>query len=159
MLKSGLKKICRNCGKELSVKEFWKNKQHKDRLNSYCKECERKRAKEYNKNPFTKYKKWASQLKRNFNLTPEEYEYLLKKQNGVCAICKKAERRKRNGKVHRLSVDHNHKTGFIRGLLCNYCNRRILMYLRDNKNRAEGLVKYLRDALKNDKDWKLEETK
>jgi hypothetical protein len=45
-----------------------------------------------------------------------------KKQGGVCAICEKKETRKYKGKIIRLSIDHNHKTGEIRGLLCHGCN-------------------------------------
>lgn len=49
---------------------------------------------------------------------------MFEKQNGVCAICKKPETAKKqsgNG-IKRLSVDHDHTTGAIRGLLCMYCN-------------------------------------
>lgn len=58
-------------------------------------------------------------------ITRIEFEFLLKKQNGVCAICKNQETRKMNGKLMRLSVDHNHTTEQIRGLLCSSCNRGI----------------------------------
>ncbi|MBU2395730.1 MAG: endonuclease VII domain-containing protein, partial [Gammaproteobacteria bacterium] len=51
------------------------------------------------------------------------------------------------------AVDHNHRTGFCRGLLCPFCNTMLLKYLRDNKALARGLVAYLQDALHNDIDW------
>lgn len=56
-------------------------------------------------------------LKRNYGITLEEYNGLLKKQNGGCAICGA------KPKTRSLNVDHNHKTMWVRGLLCHLCNR------------------------------------
>lgn len=58
--------------------------------------------------------------RRGIILTVTEYDSLLKKQNGVCAICGKPP------KKTRLAVDHDHKTGRVRGLLCFFCNFRIV---------------------------------
>lgn len=88
-------------------------------------------------------------LKYRYGITPEEYYSLLKKQGNKCAICGK--KSSKEGK--RFAVDHNHKTGFIRGLLCNYCNTRLMKYLRDNKNRAMGLACYLINANAHDENW------
>jgi len=44
---------------------------------------------------------------------------------GVCQICKKAETATKNGKIKPLSVDHDHKTGKVRGLLCQKCNMKV----------------------------------
>lgn len=52
-------------------------------------------------------------------ITQERYEEMLKAQNGVCAICQQPQARQS------LAIDHNHKTGAIRGLLCNACNLRL----------------------------------
>jgi len=49
-------------------------------------------------------------------LAPGEYEILLARQGGVCAICKNPPR------TRRLDIDHNHTTGETRGLLCARCN-------------------------------------
>lgn len=59
-------------------------------------------------------------LKSRYGITLEDYEALLAKQNGVCAIC---EQPCKTGE--RLSVDHNHATGVVRGLLCRGCNFRL----------------------------------
>ena len=68
-------------------------------------------------------KSYNAYLKRKYNMTLEQYTTLLKSQNNVCAICKNSEVRKaNNGKVMKLSVDHNHITGQNRGVLCNKCN-------------------------------------
>ena len=71
-------------------------------------------------------------------------------QKGKCGICKRHQRKFKK----RLSVDHNHKTGFIRGLLCHYCNSKLLRYLRDDRIKATGLVSYLQEALEKDEEWK-----
>lgn len=63
-------------------------------------------------------------LKRNFGLTREDYNEKLKSQNFVCAICEQPETSvsPNTGTVKKLAVDHCHKTGKIRDLLCWRCN-------------------------------------
>ena len=56
-----------------------------------------------------------------FNITPEEYDDIEVWQLNRCGICG---RRPKPGK--RLAVDHDHKTGLVRGLLCYVCNRRVI---------------------------------
>lgn len=58
-------------------------------------------------------------LRLDFGLSIEQYEMMLDAQNGVCAICKQPETSRG---FQFLSVDHSHRTGEIRGLLCNKCN-------------------------------------
>jgi hypothetical protein len=57
-------------------------------------------------------------LKSRYGITIEEYNHLLKKQRGRCAICKLSEDEHTNS----LAVDHCHSTGKVRGLLCTSCN-------------------------------------
>ena len=52
-----------------------------------------------------------------------------------------------------LSVDHNHDTGYIRGLLCNKCNWGLMGYLRDDKTLVQRLIKYLQESVDKDKMW------
>ena len=59
------------------------------------------------------------------DMTDERYDAMLANQGGVCAICGRVDSKKR------LSVDHDHKTGFVRGLLCWRCNRFIVTRHRD----------------------------
>lgn len=56
-------------------------------------------------------------LQRLYGITADEYDRILVGQKGVCFICQ------RPPKTIRLSVDHDHATGWVRGLLCNRCNR------------------------------------
>ena len=55
--------------------------------------------------------------KRLYGITIADYEAMLEFQEGVCAICERPPR------TLRLAVDHDHKTGKVRGLLCNTCNQ------------------------------------
>jgi hypothetical protein len=85
-----------------------------------------------------KYKKTGikARLWKLYRLTPEEYDKILAVQGGKCASCEKSP-------SHiRLAVDHDHKTGRIRGLLCWPCNH-VLGLLRDNPELALKLGKYL----------------
>lgn len=86
-----------------------------------------------------KYKKAMREysLKRKFSLSVEDYNSMLKEQDGVCAICKSTCTRS-------LAVDHCHTTGKIRGLLCNNCNRGI-GHLKDSILLLESSIRYLKE--------------
>ena len=72
-----------------------------------------------------------------FGLTIEDFDNMFKAQNGTCAICKEACTRHK-----RLSVDHDHSTGKVRGLLCHRCNCAIGL-LRDRSDLLETAAAYL----------------
>ncbi len=77
-------------------------------------------------------------LKRTFGITLEQYHRLLAAQGNCCAICKvEAKQCKRI-----LSVDHCHKTGGIRGLLCGNCNH-VLGFARDSTEILASAIGYL----------------
>jgi hypothetical protein len=63
-------------------------------------------------------KRANSHLKHTYGITLDDYEKMLAKQEGRCAICR-TDRPGGSGKFH---VDHDHKTGTVRGLLCMRCN-------------------------------------
>lgn len=65
-------------------------------------------------------------LKKGYGLSVEQYEAMFKSQNGACKICSG---QNLNGRP--LGVDHDHKTGKIRGLLCQPCNLAI-GYMNDD---------------------------
>lgn len=62
-------------------------------------------------------------LKARYGIDIEQYDAMLKTQNGVCKICSSV-----NLDGKRLHVDHCHQTGKVRGLLCNGCNRKLGWY-------------------------------
>ena len=81
---------------------------------------------------------WRFQL-RAYGLTVADYEALVEKQGGRCACCGATE----PGRGHvRWCVDHDHKTGQIRGLLCHRCNAGIGL-LGDDLESVMRAVVYL----------------
>ena len=83
------------------------------------------------------YRKYR--LKKTYGIDVNEYEKLFKKQNGKCAICEG----KPGGRWNTFMIDHNHSTGFIRGLLCLKCNRAIGL-IKDDIQIAKKIIKYLK---------------
>jgi len=79
-----------------------------------------------------KKKKWTS---KDFE---KEREVFFKQQKGKCAICKKPQSMFKR----RLNLDHNHKTGKLRGLLCYYCNK--FRVGRNDLVSAQELINYLK---------------
>lgn len=71
-----------------------------------------------------RYKKTDSETRRRwkylqrYGITVEDYEDMFSEQGGVCAICGNAQQSHKKA----LCVDHCHKTGEVRGLLCDSCN-------------------------------------
>jgi hypothetical protein len=94
-------------------------------LNTWCKACYVKTAAAYQKANPEKTKIWDQRkhYRRKYNISHVEYEAMFEQQNGVCAICQQAETHVgRSGQVVPLAVDHDHKTGSVRALLCFNCN-------------------------------------
>jgi|688.fasta_scaffold690137_3 hypothetical protein len=143
---------CTKCLEIKSEEFFRKDLKKINNKKSNCKNCESKADTRYKDNPEKEkqrvkswrktqgtnlkntYKKWA--LKKNYNLTLEEYNLKLQEQNGVCAICKTPPNKKQ------LAVDHCHKTGKNRELLCANCNTSLgLLY--DDLNIITSLRNYI----------------
>lgn len=74
-----------------------------------------------------------------------DYEQMFVSQEGVCKICQQPERRTRKGLQVRLSIDHSHATGKVRGLLCYRCNV-ALGFLQDDPVRLQRAVEYLQNS-------------
>lgn len=79
-------------------------------------------------------------LKRRYGITPAEYDAILKKQGGVCDICKKPRTQKR-----RLHVDHDHRNGKVRGILCSRCNWLVMVLeVAQDMNKTKPARKFIR---------------
>lgn len=154
-------KECRKCG---IVKPLFSFHQHKrDGLQSRCKNCqyginrnnpklgecarnwalrnkEKRRASDakYRKTDKAKARSYKEWLKRAYGVTSETITESLARQNNRCAVC--GERF-----AKRPQIDHDHKTGAIRGLLCGPCNRGIGMF-RDNAEFLENAATYIKAA-------------
>lgn len=103
---------------------------------------------EYDKKHYLRYKEsinatsWKYRIKMKYGLSIEEYEKILEKQNYCCYICQRNASEIYRTKS-RFCVDHDHKTGKIRGILCVGCNGRLLPSVRENVEIAYRLYEYL----------------
>lgn len=79
----------------------------------------------------------GAMIEKTYGLTAEEYDMLLERQGGKCAICRA------KPKSQRLAVDHDHKTGAVRGLLCSRCNHELMGAAWDSKAMATALWHYI----------------
>jgi hypothetical protein len=134
-------KICPKCQEILPTTAFNKASR-RDGFQTYCRACHNKMQREkYNSSPEEKIKRQIragrrkerdplvakkSELKRLYGITFEDYTKMFVDQGEVCAICKENCQTKNS-----LSVDHDHKNGRVRGLLCNRCNRALGMFKDD----------------------------
>lgn len=78
-------------------------------------------------------------LMRKYGLKVEDYDAMLKQQNGGCAVCGSSSSGLSDTRA--LAIDHNHQTGKIRGVLCHPCNR-ALGLLREDEKIIMSLLKY-----------------
>jgi hypothetical protein len=169
-------KRCKKCGDIKPLGEFYRANGTRDGLRGHCKACEIARNKAwYRKNQkrgIANTKRWQQanaqrvreyqrryradharqfregHLRRVFDLTGAQYQALLEAQGGGCAVCGRVPRAGRS-----LHVDHNHKTGVVRGLLCFRCNAGMGQFREDPLRMADAIV-YLargRHALESDR--------
>jgi len=131
--------VCK-CYKPLA--SFYKDIRSSTGLRGECKECRKDREKGY----YYKDKNMTRKRIRKYlyGITPEDFDTMWEKQHRRCAICNK-ELQQSYGKLHdTCHVDHNHKTGKVRALLCLQCNSLCGM-ARDNSAILIKAAKYLED--------------
>lgn len=132
LIASGKKK-CSKCEQEVELSGFYSHPHTVDRLRPDCKLCVMDGNEERLKKTDTRR---SYHLKSLYGISVEQYEAMESFQNGTCAVCLRPPRGKK------LSVDHDHVTGIIRGLLCNSCNLRII-----GKHRKGELLRRAADYL------------
>lgn len=86
--------------------------------------------------------RWDRYLKAEYGISEIEYDAMVLQQNGLCAICGQPETVTHKGKLKRLSIDHNHSTEKVRGLLCDRCNHGIGLF-KESAARLLSAIKYL----------------
>ena len=126
-------------------KWYWKNRERMlERSRQYRqdnREACRKRCREYMRarriSDPELYRSW--QVAR-YGITLDQCKAILKAQHGVCAICNRPESKKRrDGSVFDLAIDHDHKTGKVRGLLCARCNSMLGWFEKHSNDAAQYL--------------------
>ena len=128
-------KTCRKCGIEKTLDQFSNTKGLKSGKLNQCKECMKASVVVWRKaNPgkcLAAKRSWSARnaqklkrqatvrnLKKLYGITLDLFELFLEKQGRACAICGRPSRQL----SRRMSVDHDHSTGEVRGLLCDKCN-------------------------------------
>ena len=161
MLFESVEKIMTKIERRIKNKEWRKNNPEKCRAKSIkywtknkdkARENYRKWAsenKEYVKSYRTKYnlenkesravKRRSNTLIKNYGLTIEKFNAMLKSQSGCCAICEIPQTKLKKS----LAVDHCHKTGKIRGLLCYLCNT-AMGHFQDDIGQLNKVIDYLK---------------
>jgi hypothetical protein len=132
-------KTCRGCGESRPLADFGADRRNKDGLMAVCRPCQNARSlasKRRIPRDQLAERERRTQLKMRYGTTPEEYEAMERAQDGVCAICY------RPNPGRRMAVDHDHRTGRVRGLLCDPCNLGIGK-LGDNSDRLRAAAMYL----------------
>ena len=130
-------KVCSSCETVKSKCEFSKDKSSKDGLSAYCNVCNRARSSAHGKSLAGR----NCRLKRSYGIDLEEYQKMLDSQGGVCKICKSPEAK---GRWRQFHVDHCHKNGHVRGILCNRCNTMLGM-IDDDPSALRAALKYLKE--------------
>lgn len=147
-------KMCIMCDTVKPLDGFHKDLQSPDLHRRICKKCGSKSAKNWNQTNPAKFRAnvyaWKRahkdatrasgrrhHLKITYGITPEQYWEMFDLQGRVCAICG------RPPKTKHLHVDHDHKTGRVRGLLCSNCNTRLVPIIEHHPERIAATVAYL----------------
>lgn len=156
-------KQCKKCSSVRPLDEFHRDPGTKDGRRGICKDCACAKAKAwYKANPeqarAARYRyaarnreklnaqardRWNAdpqhhaEIKRKsrYRVVPERYGEMMVKQRGRCAICMR--------EAPQLHLDHDHKTGAVRGLLCPACNHGLGRF-RDNRALLERAISYLK---------------
>lgn len=143
-------KTCACCGEQKPYDSFPKGKQRKDgtyALRSQCKQCTVQHNLDVYHNRGGKEKQKQRSFKNNlkrYGITPEEYKKLFQEQQGRCKICNTNEA-SRSKASYNLFVDHDHKTGIVRGLLCHHCNMG-LGHFKDDTKFLKKAIEYLNES-------------
>lgn len=152
-----IEKACKGCDRRLPVSAYSFKNQEINLRQAHCRQCVSSRSKAGRPEALIRERAWAlanplkaklkhhrEGLRKNYGLTPADYNEMLKKQNGKCAICGVDSPGRKNGT--NFYVDHCHATGLVRGLLCHSCNLGI-GHLKDDVRLVESALQYLRKSI------------
>ncbi|MGZ4126862.1 MAG: endonuclease VII domain-containing protein [Actinomycetota bacterium] len=132
--RSLLTKRCPRCGATKDVAEFPRNRATHDGLATYCKPCHNATIRRNKEKLHGSERQFRLRLR--YGIDETDLAWLALQQADVCGIC---------GSQTRLHVDHDHRSGKVRGLLCFNCNRG-LGYIRDDVQVLRNAVQYLEEA-------------
>ena len=113
---------CYICGVEKTYANFLPSRSSPQGIRWECRECSKIRSKQ-------------DYFKNTWGITIQELEEMKKAQDYKCAIC--------GSNPKKLNIDHNHSTGYLRGLLCDGCNTAIGL-LQDSESIVQSAVEYIK---------------
>jgi len=147
-------KLCKFCQISKKLDQFYKDSRSENKVRAICKDCtnfnsrrhhwlHKMRSNNHDVNfrkiiKPTNERKWLNKAKREYGLTELEFYRIINKKQ--CAICKIKEPGKRN-----FQIDHCHKTGKIRGLLCINCNTGLGQF-KDKIAFLKKAIEYLKET-------------
>ena len=130
-------KTCTKCKQEKEDSEFGKRYDHPTKLLSWCRDCDRVRKRNAARKTLSNPEKRAATSYRQklwtYGITHDEYQNLLAAHQGKCGVC---------SSESDLRIDHDHKTGAVRGLLCHHCNV-ALGHFKDSIDVLKNAIEYL----------------
>ncbi|MFP3967298.1 endonuclease VII domain-containing protein [Actinomadura fulvescens] len=124
-------KYCPRCQETKPLEAFGRNRSEKSGLTAYCRPCHTAAMTEIKERTHGGQRNYM--LKRRYGITVEDVERMAAEQGGVCIICLRSDPK---------HVDHGHKTGKVRGLLCFSCNGALGQF-GDDVERLRAAAKYL----------------
>jgi hypothetical protein len=133
-------KTCSRCRESKPLDDFHNQRASRSGKQSYCKACHQ--VVRLSEKPPSIRRRRRAFLKSRFGISLEQYDTLLAAQGGTCAICRNPETVLDKGVPRALSVDHDHETGKVRGLLCGGCNQGLGRF-RDSPVVLKRAVVYL----------------
>jgi hypothetical protein len=159
-------KLCMRCGESKDKSQFYERVKNSGRYKSSCKSCDSiEFKKKYRAKPFSSLtkeqkalhiehtKKWRAEnpdkrhkqersrhLLQTYGIVQKEYDDMLYSQQGCCKLCGK--KLIRESVKRYFSVDHNHSTGIVRGILCYNCNSGLGLF-KDNPHLLERAKEYV----------------
>ena len=132
-------RVCATCGTEKPFAEFNKDSRKKYGIRYNCRLCERNRMKIYDSSDAGQKRMRVGRWKKQgIQITHDEYVEMYARLQGKCQIC--------GVKLSSLCVDHDHKTGKIRGLLCRPCNIGVSA-LGESEQVMSKAIEYLKESL------------
>ncbi|NGM13027.1 endonuclease VII domain-containing protein [Verrucosispora sp. WMMA2044] len=125
-------RYCADCGSVKPLIDFPRNRADSSGYATYCKPCHNTRTSETKQRLYGGNREYH--LRRRYGIGQREFDELLAEQGGLCAVC---------GDPDPEHVDHDHRTGWVRGILCFNCNGGLGQF-RDSPTRLARAVTYLR---------------
>lgn len=142
-------RVCTKCGEKKPTSEFYRHKHSKSGFYSVCTKCTLKHQNKYYCKHDQQRKEYANQYRSNhrdtilkynrdkrfkkYGLTKDQFLEILDRQNNLCAICHKKPP---------VDIDHDHRTGRVRGILCRRCNAAIGVF-DDSIDLLRNSISYL----------------